>query len=123
MWRSFGITGGPASTGTVSSPQDRANRAYSAYRAFDARPVRAVRPVRPVISFHRNLVLVPLEPLVERLQLRVQLPSRFDVTHADELIVEVPLELEHVAQVISTGEAEAAIDVGGNGVVLDFLVE
>src|SRR6266545_301751 len=73
--------------------------------------------------FERNLVLVPGQPLPEGLQLRVECPREIDVPHLAIVIVEVALELKHVAQVGSTGKAEAAVDLGRDGVVPHVLTE
>src|SRR5438128_3274067 len=68
----------------------------------------------------RNLVLVPPQPLLERLQLRVQAPRQLDVPHADEILVEVALELEHVAQVVRARKPEPAVHLGRHVVELDL---
>src|SRR6266540_4338570 len=73
--------------------------------------------------FERNLVLVPGQPLPEGLQLRVEYPREIDVPHLAIVIVEVALELKHVAQVGGTGKAEAAVDLGRDGVVPHLLTE
>jgi len=52
---------------------------------------------------------VGAEPGAEVLEAAVQLPRRRDVACAAEVIVELLLELEHVAQVLGAREAEAAI--------------
>ena len=40
-----------------------------------------------------------------------------------KLALEVALELEHVAEVVGAGEAEAAVDLGRHGVVATVLAE
>ena len=53
--------------------------------------------------------LVRREPLIEGLQLRVERAREREVARAAVLLLEVALELEHVAEVVGAGEAEAAV--------------
>ena len=63
------------------------------------------------------------EPLREGLELRVERREKREVARAAEVLLEVALELEHVAEVVGAGEAEAAVDLGRHGVVDDLLPE
>ena len=67
--------------------------------------------IQVTISIDGNTVRVPLEPRLERQQIRVQPPREPEVSHAAVIVVEVPFELEHVAQILSTRKAEASIDL------------
>jgi hypothetical protein len=70
-----------------------------------------------------NAVLVHREPRVECLEGRVELPGQLDRACAAVDLLEVPLELEHVAEVVGAGEAEAPEDLGRDVVVADRLPE
>src|SRR4030067_1134832 len=52
---------------------------------------------------------------------RVDGPREIEVAGPAEGILEVTLELEHIAQVIRTGEAEPAVCLGRHVVVTDLL--
>jgi hypothetical protein len=56
---------------------------------------------------NRNAVLVGGEPLGEGLQLGVQAAAEVDGAHRAEVVGEVAEELEHVAEVVGTGETKA----------------
>src|SRR5437764_2353764 len=70
---------------------------------------------------NRNALLVPLHPGPECVQVRVERTGELDVAGGPVLVLEVPLELEHVADVVRTGETEASEDLGRDVVVADFL--
>jgi hypothetical protein len=52
------------------------------------------------------------KPRIGSLQRRVQRTGEANVASAAEDVIEVALELKHVAKIISSRETEAAIDVG-----------
>src|SRR5262245_42919176 len=65
----------------------------------------------------RNLARVPREPLIVGLQFRVERSRECNVARPAVVIVEVTLELEHVPEVVRSGEPETAIHIGRHGVV------
>src|SRR5262245_33887760 len=71
----------------------------------------------------RNSRNVLREPRVEGLQLRVERARELDAPGAAVVIVEVALELEHVAEVLRAGESEATVDFGGYYVVEDLAAQ
>src|SRR5512135_830988 len=66
-----------------------------------------------------NPAVVPGEPLIEGLQRRIKRSREVDASRAEDLLLEVAIDLEHVAQLVGAGEAKAAICVRFDGVVLD----
>ncbi len=56
---------------------------------------------------------MPSEPRLQRLQRWVQCPGAINVTPPANVVVEVALELEHVAQVFGTGKPETAVQLLG----------
>src|SRR5436190_16033038 len=58
----------------------------------------------------RDLLRVGIEPLREGHEPGVESPRRARVPRGAELLLEVPLELEHVPEVLGAGEAERAVD-------------
>src|SRR4051812_30703934 len=91
-------------------------------RATCQRQSRCGRSTSPW-SAYRDLARVARQPRVERLQRRVERARRLDAARARERVVEVALELEHVAEVIGPGEPEAPEDLGRDVVVGDVLAE
>src|ERR1044071_9805738 len=65
-----------------------------------------------------DLVLVLLDEGVEVLERRVQRSSGLGAARGEELLVEVAIDLEHVAHLVGAREAVAAVFVGLGGVVV-----
>src|SRR5262245_40190888 len=74
-------------------------------------------------SIERDAILVPREPLVERLQLGIQAAGKCRIPGAAERFLKVAFELEHVAQVVGAGETEAAVDLRRHVVVAHLPTE
>src|SRR5262245_22153374 len=70
-----------------------------------------------------DAALVTPQPLRECLQSWIEAASHLWVPRSAEFFLEVPLELEHVADVFCAGEAEAAEHLGGHGVVAHLLLQ
>jgi len=51
----------------------------------------------------------------------MQRPSRYDVPGKAEVVIEVMLELEHVAKVVGTGETKGAIGRWRDCIINHFL--
>src|SRR3954469_10257490 len=71
----------------------------------------------------RDLRRAAGKPRVEVLQLRVEGLADAALARSGVLRVEVPLELEHVPDLVGSGEAEAAVHVGIDVVVSHLLAE
>src|ERR1019366_4857530 len=78
---------------------------------------------RVLLVFGRNRVLVLRQPHLEALQRGVQAPAEFRAACPGKIVLEVALELKHVAQIIRAGETEPAVHLGRHAVVTDFLPE
>src|SRR5688572_19301288 len=72
-------------------------------------------------SVEWNALLVAIEPGVERLQLRVQRSRLFEVARAAVVILEVALELKHVAEIFGARKTEGAERRGRKVVVPNLL--
>ena len=59
--------------------------------------------------FRRYVLLVSRKPLVETLKRGVECPGFVEVARATKVLVEVALELEHVAELVGTRKSETAI--------------
>jgi hypothetical protein len=70
-----------------------------------------------LIGRQRDLIRVAGQPLLESLKLRIQGSGELEIPRAGEVVVEVALELEHVAEVVRPGEPEASVHVGRRKVV------
>jgi len=55
----------------------------------------------------RYALLVPGEPGAERLQGRIERSGNDRIAGAAEVVGEIPLELEHVAEILGPGKAKA----------------
>lgn len=71
--------------------------------------------------FQGNSVRVFPKPGLEALQFRIQLAREFDAAGPAEIVLEIVLELEHVAEIVGAGETETAKYFGRYGVVADIL--
>src|SRR5689334_11480681 len=60
-------------------------------------------------SVQRYLSLICLSPLAEGHQFWIERARHFHIARAAEVLFEVALELEHVAEIVSAGKSEAAI--------------
>ncbi len=67
----------------------------------------------------RNLALVLAEPLIEGVRGRMERSREVDASRTEDLLFEVAIDLEHVAQLVGAGETEAAVGIRLDGVVLD----
>src|SRR5579885_3121176 len=67
-----------------------------------------------------DAVFILRQPGVEALKRWIQGAGELHVPRAAKHFVEVALELEHVAEVFGSGEAEAAIDLGRHFVIAHF---
>src|SRR5436190_20868776 len=70
---------------------------------------------------NRDALLVLLDPGPECVQVRVERPGALDVAAGSVLVLEVPLELEHVAHVVRTGKTKVPVDLRRHVVVADLL--
>jgi hypothetical protein len=61
------------------------------------------------------------KPFSERLRRRIERAGERGITGSAVVSLEVAFELDHLAQVLSAGEGEGAVDLGGLGVVADLL--
>src|SRR5213083_2506451 len=96
-------------------PQTSSGAASSSYgfhpcRVRPAGPFPGAAPIDGLLE--RDRLGVGCQPLLERLQLGVELASQLDAPRLHVGIVEVALELEHVPHVVGAGKAEAAVNVG-----------
>src|SRR5690606_12900126 len=64
-------------------------------------------------------VLLRRPELVEGLEARVQLAGLVRAARPDDLLLEVPIDLEHVAELVGAREAEAAVRIRLDRVVAD----
>src|SRR6185436_11002555 len=71
----------------------------------------------------RDAVLVCGDPLFERLQLGIERSRQGQIARAAILLVEVVLDLEHVAQILRAGESDRAVGVERDGVVDDLAAQ
>src|ERR1700709_2640342 len=83
---------------------------------FPRDPLRENRPAPATLS-QRNLALVIRQPLIKRLQLRIQRTRYLQAARSDKFRLEVVIELEHVAQVFRSRESESAIRIRSYRVV------
>src|SRR5262249_13647512 len=67
----------------------------------------------------RDPVFVLRQPLIEGQEVWVQRASHFRNASAYDLLLEITVHLKHVAHCVGAREAEAAISVRVDGVVLD----
>src|SRR5262249_30233941 len=93
------------------------------------RPRRTRGPPRPARRRwrgglrERNPALVLVEPARERQLRGVQRTARAEIARAAERVVELDVELEHVAEIVCAGEPEAAVRRGRHFVVTHILTE
>ena len=135
----------PADRPDVSLPRRAAARGLAAARGDQAvrRPTRpresriaraaaALRrrllprvdaATRPAASPDRNAFRVGREPGVEALQRRVHRARELDAACSAEVVAEVVIELEHVAEIVGAREPEGAIRRGRDRLVADLLPE
>src|SRR2546425_8878553 len=82
----------------------------------------AFRPLSPSSMVQglsdRDAALVFLQPLIEVLELRVERTSRIDAARTDDLFFKVAVHLEHVSVFVSALEAEGAIVIRLDRIVL-----
>jgi hypothetical protein len=64
-----------------------------------------------------------LEPLAVAPEARVEASRRLDVAARAEVLGELGVELEHVGELVGSGESERAVGGGRDGVVVDFLTQ
>jgi predicted Ser/Thr protein kinase len=69
----------------------------------------------------RNLLRVRVQPLLERLEFRIELAGFLHAAGRDEIVVEVAVELEHVAQVVRAGNPSARYAAGSIAWYTTFL--
>src|SRR5215813_9432421 len=75
--------------------------------------------VTAILQSERNAALVLRQPLVERLELRIQLPRDVCTSGSDDRFFEIPIDLEHIAHFVGSLEAEAAVGIRFDRIVLD----
>src|ERR1700752_124360 len=78
---------------------------------------RATAPFFESEPLDRNRALILRNPLLEVLQLRIQLACDVRAAHPKDLFFEMPIDLEHVAHYLGARKSEAAIDIRVDGVV------
>lgn len=71
--------------------------------------LRSHRLRHPLSSFERDAAFVVGEPHVKRLQGRIETARDFGFPSPAEVRVEVTLELEHIAEIIRSGEVQSAV--------------
>src|SRR5262245_22843847 len=69
-------------------------------------------------ALERNKALILCQPLIERLELRIQLPRHVSAACVKNLFFEVTVDLKHVPHFVGALKSEAAKRVRFNGVVL-----
>src|SRR5262245_66558530 len=75
--------------------------------------------VTAILQSERNTSLVLRQPLVERLELRIQLPRDLCASGSNDRFFEIPIDLEHVAHFVGALEAEAAVCIRFDRIVLN----
>src|SRR5215813_12959509 len=75
--------------------------------------------VTAILQSERNATLVLRQPLVERLELRIQLLCDVRASGSDDMFFEISIDLEHIAHFVGSLEAEATVCIRFDGIVLD----
>src|SRR5262249_20396836 len=76
--------------------------------------------VTAILQSERNATLVLRQPLVERLELRIQLLCDVRASSSDDMFFEISIDLEHIAHFVGSLEAEATVCIRFDGIVLDL---
>src|SRR5512141_55125 len=88
---------------------------------FRNTPAGSVSRCLPGTFLDRDAPPVFVEPLLERLHRGVERPGEFKASGSAEIRFEVPVELEHVSQILRPRESEAAVGLGGHAVIPNLL--
>src|ERR1039457_3267828 len=80
-------------------------------------------PVQGLNLFERHAVLVFGEPRFKCPQRRVQSARGLKTARAAEILLEIAIELEHIAQILGSRETKAAVDVRRHIVVAHLLTQ
>src|SRR5262245_521620 len=67
----------------------------------------------------RDTALVLSDPLIEGLELRIQLPRNVGTSRPENLLFKIAIDLEHVAHFVRALKAKTPVRVGFNRVVFD----
>src|SRR5438067_12247687 len=90
----------------------RLSKAFRYSKATDLRCSSVIVCFATAISFFEgNAALVLRQPLVERLELRIQLPCDIRAPRCNDFFFELAINLEHVAHLIRALEPEAPVRV------------
>ena len=108
-----------ASMVRISCRQIAARRFRASFRSGPPAGSVSRRPLGTLLD--RNAVPVSGEPGLERLHRGVERPGEFEAAGSAENRFEVPLELEHVSEILRAREGEIAVDLGGHVVIPDLL--